>query len=63
MDSAEDRRIAGQDRTPTAAEILRAEFTKAKLDQIGGDPLDESGFEKEQYELDFSSAGEGEEYV
>ena len=63
MDSADDRRTAGQDRTPTAAEILRAEFAKAKLDQVGGEPLEDSGFEKEQYELDFSPAGEGEAYA
>ncbi|MBA3915472.1 MAG: hypothetical protein H0X25_16785 [Acidobacteriales bacterium] len=63
MDSAEERRTDAQTGTPTAAEILRAEFAKAKLDQIGGEPLDESGFEKEQYELDFSPAGEEEEYA
>ena len=59
MDSAEHRQTAGQDRTPTAAEILRAEFAKAKLDQVGGEPLEDSGFEKEQYELDFGPAGKG----
>lgn len=56
----EERRSSG---TPTAAEIVRAEFERVKLDQIGGEPLQESGFEQEQYELDFSPAGEGEDHA
>lgn len=58
--ATDDRRPAV---TQTAAQILRAEFERERLDQIGGEPLQTSGFEHEQYELDFGPDGGGEDHA
>ena len=47
----------------TPASILRAEFRDALLAQIGGEPLETSGFEHEQYELEFGPGEEDERYA
>jgi hypothetical protein len=42
-----------QSQPPSPAAILRQAFQQARLDQLGGEPLDHSGFENETPEPAF----------
>ena len=42
-----------QSQAPSPASILRQAFQQAQLQQLGGEPLDRSGFENEAPEPDF----------
>jgi hypothetical protein len=45
-----------QSQAPSPAAILRQAFQQARLDQLGGEPLDQSGFENETTEPDFNES-------
>ncbi len=45
-----------QPQAPSPAAILRQAFQQVQLQQLGGEPLDHSGFENETPEPDFNES-------